>query len=686
MPRNTAPAMDQIPYRLPLVIGATGHRDLRDEDIPALEGAVAKVIERLKRDYLKDTRWSCRVPGLRVLCRWLGLCVDRETPIIVLSSLAEGADRLIARIAMAHGAKLIAPLPLGPDEYRRDFEPGLKPDAAAEFDRMKSDALAAPVMRYANGNTPENVREESRRALQYREVGLFIVRHCHVLIALWNGDEHDPAVGGTAEVVAFKRDGIPLEAAASVRASLDAPEMGPVIHIVTPRAKPGGSVTEVEIDPWLTDFVARYRASHPLADKMDIADRERRRDQERPADWRERRQFESWVAFAAKAGLTCRFNREAAKLDASSDGKKRLDTSLSYLFDDPDKKLTGETAKICAMQLIPHWCGLYQIADTLAQERQLQFILDWRTLFGLGFLAIASFEVGTHLLFNQEWFFWLIGLYGVFFVSVFGWFFNARRHEHQERFLDYRALAEALRVAVFWKLVGIGWPTEKRPSSEPWSTIDLDSRDAVADAYPIRQPSELDWVKTCLRTLELLDADKSPAETNHRFDVEGHAWARIFWVNGQLTFFGKRARERDHHADIFEKRSLILVILSIAFAFALFAFDFFFFERIIHVGGQEIDWNHENWGHRIVILVIGLLPGVAAVWTGYAERLALKAQARQYDRMRVLFQRAQDLLESPQPGSFSLTRVLYAELGREAMEENAEWVAIYRQRPIRPPN
>ena len=678
--------MEQIPYRLPLVIGATGHRDLRDEDIPALERAVAEVIKRLKRDYLEGRSWFCRVPGLRILCRWLGLCTNRETPIIVLSSLAEGADRLIARVAMAHGAKLIAPLPLPPNKYLHDFQPGLKPDAASEFNQMLAQALAGPVMRFVGDNSLENVREESRRARQYREVGLFIVRHCHVMIALWNGDERDPAVGGTAEVVSFKRNGIPLDAAASVRASLDAPEMGPVIHVVTPRAKPGGSVTEVRAERWGTELVAQYRASHSLAEEEEIADRERKGHEERSADRAERRQFESWMAFAAKAGLTCRFNREAAKLDAASDGKKRLETSLSHLFDDQDKELSGEPAKIRAMELIPHWCRLYQIADTLAQERQTRFILDWRTLFGLGFLAIASFEVGTHLVFNQQWFFWLIGLYSLFSVLVFGWYFNARRHEHQERFLDYRALAEALRVAVFWKLVGIGWPTEKTAASGPWSTIDLDSPDAVADAYPIRQPSELDWVKTCLRTLELLDADKSPAAINHRFDVEGHPWARTFWVNGQLAFFRKRARERDHQADIFEKRSLILVILSIGFAVSLCIFDYFFLEGEIRIGGQEIDWSHENWGHRIAILVIGLLPGVAAVWTGYAERLALKAQARQYDRMRVLFQRAQDLLESPQPGSVSLIRVLYAELGREAMEENAEWVAIYRQRPIRPPN
>jgi hypothetical protein len=288
--------MDEKPYRLPLVIGATGHRDLRDRDIPALQGAVADAVKRLKRDYLHD---------------------DPETPLVVLSSLAEGADRLIARVAMKLGAKLIAPLPMDADEYRRDFQPGLKPDAAAEFDRMKGDALATPVMRFAQGDTRENVREEARRALQYRAVGLFIVRHCHVLIALWNGNERDPAVGGTAEVVSFKRDGVPMEAATSVRATLHAPEMGPVIHIVTPRAKPGGNVTEVRTEPWGIEFVTRYRAAHKTHE-FSLA---------------ERRQFESWVAFEGKAASMCRFNREATKRDATSNNEARLNASLSHIFD-----------------------------------------------------------------------------------------------------------------------------------------------------------------------------------------------------------------------------------------------------------------------------------------------------------------------------------------------------------------
>jgi hypothetical protein len=101
------------------------------------------------------------------------------------------------------------------------------------------------------------------------------------------------------------------------------------------------------------------------------------------------------------------------------------------------------------------------------------------------------------------------------------------------------------------------------------------------------------------------------------------------------------------------------------------------------------DWwipEHDAQYYKYIVFVVGALPGFAAATVGYTEQLALKAQARQYDRMRTLFERAYQLL----PDTLAATtpaqaRAIYGELGCEAMKENAEWVAIYRQRPIRSP-
>jgi hypothetical protein len=644
--------MVEIPYRLPLVIGATGHRDLREQDIPALKRAVADVIERIKRDYLHG---------------------DTETPIIVLSSLAEGADRLIAGVAMDHGARLIAPLPMPPDEYRRDFEHGLKPDAVAEFNRLLAKAVEAPAIPYAKGNSLEAIQaDQEKRDLQYREVGLFIVRHCHVLIALWNGDEQNMAVGGTTEVVMFKRDGIPLDVTGSARASLDAPEIGPVIHIVTPRTKPGGNATGVAVGAWGREVVKQHRGGLFRRSRQRIVrivsslfDTEPRSDSETP-------ELRAWETFAVQTAMTRQFNREVADLACVPGSAGRLDVSLRYLFEDSTENAAGEAARARATELLPRWCALYAIADTLAQNWQSWFKRDWQVLFSLGFVAIVAFEVVTHLFPSMSPLF--VG-YSIAFVCVFVYLVFARLRRHQERYLDYRALAEALRVAVFWKLLGIGVSSQAGPkNADKPSSVDLSSGESVADAYPIRQPRELDWVKTCLRALELLDERSAHPGPEHRRELEFYACARNSWVNGQLGFFRRRGPQHDRQADVFEIRSVAFLIVSIILASILYAFEHY------------RDWHHGELPYGIAIFGIGLSAAIAAIFAGYSEKLALNAQARQYDRMRALFERAYDLLpEKVAPADFRQMQALFAELGAEAMKENAEWVAIYRQRPIRPP-
>src|SRR5262245_40346175 len=310
--------MQALPDRLPLVIGVTGHRNLRDQDLPALEQQVATIIKDLRRDYLSP---------------------NAETPIVILSALAEGADRLVARVALAQGARLVAPLPLPLDEYRRDFEPGLKPGNMKEFDELLAQAVAAPVMPFVEGSSLEAVRaDDAKRNEQYRAVGLFIAQHCSVLIALWDGDKSSNAAGGTTEVVGFKRDGIPMEVTHSVRASLDASEIGPVIHVITPRAREGNTVEAVSVAPWGKAAVRRYRGGvvgAVLRGTIDFAGSLFGRE---PSDPRERldpaqqRDLEAWENFEALTTLSRNFNREAAALGTSPEGTKQVERSLDDLF------------------------------------------------------------------------------------------------------------------------------------------------------------------------------------------------------------------------------------------------------------------------------------------------------------------------------------------------------------------
>jgi hypothetical protein len=653
--------MKSLPDRLPLVIGVTGHRDLRDQDVSRLEAEVAGIIARLRHDYLDD---------------------DVETPIIVLSALAEGADRLVARVALAQGARLIAPLPMPREEYGRDFEPGLEPGNAGEFGELLAQAIAAPVIPFTHGNSLEAVRSNpKKRAEQYRAVGLFIIQHCNVLIAIWDGDESNMAAGGTAEVVKFARQGIPLEVSRSARASLDGSEIGPVIHVLAPRRKEGSPAGEVGVARWGRAVVRHHRGG-PLVRACGHVGRFagrlfgiERADLRAALPDAERRELDAWETFAVLIALTRQFNREAALLAAAGHGAAQMAQSFGYLFDDPEVKAFGQDDPgQIALALAPRWSRLYSIADTLANECQVQFKRDWRWLLGLTFAAFACFALFSHVGAERDV---LLIAYSVAYVGIFLIFLRARWGRHQERFLDYRALAEALRVAVYWRLVGIGLrPSDvKADASGDGANVDAHTVGVLANAYPIKQPSELAWVKICLRTLELLDRAEGIA--NERgLDPACHGIVRRCWVFGQYMFFRRRGFQHNRLAEVLETWASILLVMTVFLLVPLLVATFM-------EGGKPELLGYDL--RTVILLLSGLLPGFAAAMTAFSERLALKAQARQYDRMRVLFERAYELLpERIDSTTATLVRAVYRELGIEAMRENAEWVAVYRQRPIEP--
>jgi hypothetical protein len=145
-------------------IGVTGHRKLAD--IAAAEAGVDAALAAIE----------ARFP---------------EEPFRILSSLAEGADRLVAQRVLARpGARLVAVLPLPRLDYMTDFE---SQQSREEFLALLGEAEAVIEM---------PARDSRREA--YEQAGRYVVEHSDVLVAVWDGL---PAQGrgGTAEIVAWAR-------------------------------------------------------------------------------------------------------------------------------------------------------------------------------------------------------------------------------------------------------------------------------------------------------------------------------------------------------------------------------------------------------------------------------------------------------------------------------------------------
>jgi hypothetical protein len=161
-----------------VVIGVTGHRSFE----------IGDVVQRVDR--LLDA----------VIC-------DRRP--VVVSSLAEGADRLVAeRVLVRPGAHLIAILPLAADDYERDF---VTTESVTQFRSLLARADSMCTVEVPAGAS----REEA-----YERAGHEVVARCDVLIAVWDGAssrgrggtseilEHARRMGRRVEVVSVARDAV----------------------------------------------------------------------------------------------------------------------------------------------------------------------------------------------------------------------------------------------------------------------------------------------------------------------------------------------------------------------------------------------------------------------------------------------------------------------------------------------
>jgi hypothetical protein len=184
------PGFETIPYRIR--IGVTGHRSLPDE--AATKALVKKAIdcelEDLFSDELRQHIERFRRQGI--------------TPIrySVVTPLAEGADRVVARAVCSYdGARLDAVLPLAFEDYLEDFK---TEESRMEFQELLARSRRPVYLRHsrigAEARTPDEAAD--LRLVAYEHGGHYVVSHCDVLIAIWDGQQ-SCGRGGTAEIVEY---------------------------------------------------------------------------------------------------------------------------------------------------------------------------------------------------------------------------------------------------------------------------------------------------------------------------------------------------------------------------------------------------------------------------------------------------------------------------------------------------
>ncbi|HLI65615.1 MAG TPA: hypothetical protein VKU90_04550 [Caulobacteraceae bacterium] len=166
--------------RAHLRVGVTGHRPgpkLPPETEPAVSAAVQRLFAALARDL-----------GA-IAAAHADAFAAAPPQLVVISSLAEGADRIVAERGLEAGATLEVVLPAPRAEYETDFE---DPASKAGYQAL----LARATSVFELEATPGALG--GKRG--YEAAGLVMLAHTDLLIAIW--DEGEPAgIGGTGAIV-----------------------------------------------------------------------------------------------------------------------------------------------------------------------------------------------------------------------------------------------------------------------------------------------------------------------------------------------------------------------------------------------------------------------------------------------------------------------------------------------------
>jgi hypothetical protein len=546
---------------------------------------------------------AAEIPALKIKVREFFLQLRHDFPDLelqLITPLAEGSDRLVADIAQELGVQLIVPLPMSQAEYEMDFS---TPAAVEEFrgSLEKSRVIHLRTLRRVRGGE----LDAEDRSHQYAQMGIFISNHSQVLLALWDG-KNSTEIGGTASVVNYHLTAImPGYTMAEDSPNLLADnENDLVYHIACSRDRPGGQPRQ-GLSPMQTTW---------LTTQFGLLSGERM-----PLEYRV-----MWQRLQD-------YGRDMAKYE-SEIRKERAD----LLEHAPALSLPVGTSAISEQQGAADWLAMH------FQKRISLGLIAVHTiavLTGLFFILYSDFD-GTEFLI----YFILLAFLAGFVLYKIG----ERRQWHRKH-LDYRALAEGLRVQFYWSLAGV---------------IDVQSAEFAYDNFLQKQDVDLGWIRHVMRNVSLArNRDSMP-------QPEWVDWVIEHWVGdekrqtGQLSYYRRKELEKARRF----RRTTFLGVISLR-AGVLIAI-------VLAVVGMNMPSSLKQY----LLVLMGILPLFAGVRDAYSHKKAEKELIKQYRFMRGILANARRLLDSSEDLEFR--RAVLRALGNAALEEGAEWILMHRERPL----
>ena len=583
---------------------------MRPPDIPRLELALRSALVEIQRAY------------------------PHSSPVL-LSALAEGADRLAARVALQLGMQLVAVMPFPQDLYERDFETH---DSLVEFRDLLARAAGVVDLPVLDSASPGEIeRPGPPRDREYAKAGAYIAAHSQIFFAFWDGSpDFGDKIGGTAQTVGFRLEGAQAPYVGRRSGRMFGVTAGPVFHVRTPRLTNPASAS-------LPCDVKRISPTHLPDGSFDrICER-----------------IETFNRDAHQLGRTA-----AARATASTAGLLNVDAASVG-------STVGRLSVGCR-----HIIDQYVAADTLALRFRGRVLTTWvrvyagvavaALLFNLhsSFFSVPSGQLSpSAVLAAMPWFF--IGSLACSMITATYFYGRAEKGEYHTKYLDYRALAEALRIQFFWKVAGINEP--------------------VVDWYLRKQRSDLEWIRSALRSCDVMTAAAEARGAVMALSLSERLTLVLNWIEDQRRYYGSRTRAEK--AKLERERSVVAGLLKIGGVLSLLLATILIVPTLMSgiLPPAVASLTPTAFQHGAWMVIIPMFAVSAGLLHGYGQQLARAEHARQFERMSELFYAAEkDVRRTVQEGGENATAMV-RELGIEALDENGDWLILHRERPLEVP-
>lgn len=546
----------------------------------------------------------------QVLRREIQAILDAHphSPVMLLTALAIGADFLAARVGLSmERVIVVAPLPMPLEEYRQDFT---EDGSLEEFNHLLDSVDHWFELPPEFGGRPLDPADPQQRQLCYSALAEYIARYSHYGMVMWDG-EPSRGPGSTAEFVNIVLHGV--ADSDDTRGSIQEPaSAGPVLHIPTPR-EPDSSGS------W---------AKRPVRWMYPDRDRDDREEQR---------------IYSQTLGNIELYNRDLYKLwDWLGQRMPELEGRLGcpeQQRDDPELRSL-------------RW--RFAAADGMAVFFKRKHIRDLILLLLLSGIGYTCLELYDEAFSEYSWgVLVLLGFpLGMLLALV-------RLHESRichSRFLNYRALAEGMRVQYYWQIAGL--------------------EDEVHDYYLNKHQSELRWIRWAVQAWLVPMHGRSTVAKPPPHDelVARQQFVQESWVAAQRKFYGARARKRESDGQRLERGRTVLFSLAVTGALVLAILHFWSFQ-------SNIEDSLPGTIQSRLILVVAMLFVIGGLISHYTEKVSYADEQLQYQRASDMFREGGKQIERLiRAGDTARAGGLIREIGMEALQENGDWVEMHSHR------